>query len=96
MVSRGQWMVLPYSAMRDLPDLRISPPGVVPQRDRRPRLTVDDSFSGVNEDTVPLAPKESMQFGSALQRLLHKIFQADPKWGPVFLMKGDIADGFYQ
>jgi hypothetical protein len=96
MVRRGQWMVLPYSAVRHLPDLRISPPGVVPQRDRRPRLIVDYTFSGVNADTVPLAPKESMQFGTAFQRLLHKIFRADPRWGPVFLMKGDIADGFYQ
>ena len=37
-----------------------------------------------------------MQFVSAFQHLLRKIFQADPKWGPEFLMKRDIADGFYQ
>ena len=37
-----------------------------------------------------------MQFGFAFQRLLRKIFQAELNWGPVFLMKGDIANGFYQ
>ena len=37
-----------------------------------------------------------MQFGSAFQRLLRKILQAEPKWGPLFLMKGYISDYFYQ
>ena len=36
MAMRGQWMVLPYSAVKDIPGLRISPIGVVPQHDRRP------------------------------------------------------------
>ena len=45
---------------------------------------------------MSLAPKESIQFGSAFQRFLRKIFQAEPKWGPVNLIKGDITDGFYQ
>ena len=76
--------------------LRVSPLGVVPQRDRRPRLIVDYSFSGVNDDTIPLAPRESIQFGRALQRLLQTIVQADPKCGPVYLPKIDIADGFYR
>jgi len=31
MMSKGQWLVLPYSAVKDLPGLRLSPPGVVPQ-----------------------------------------------------------------
>ena len=37
-----------------------------------------------------------MQFGSVFQRLLWKIFQAEQKKGPVFLMKGDIVDSFYR
>ena len=37
MINKGQWIVLPYSAVKHLPGLRISPPGVIPQRDRRPR-----------------------------------------------------------
>ena len=37
MIAKSQWVVLPAEAVADLPGLRISPPGVVPQRDRRPR-----------------------------------------------------------
>ena len=94
--SQGYWVVLPYDDVRHWPTLRISPLGVVPQRDRRPRLIVDYTFSNVNEDTVPLAPKESMQFGRALQRIMAKIVRADPRYGPVRLAKIDIADGFYR
>ena len=37
MIAKSQWVVLPAEAVADLPGLRISPPGVVPQRGRRPR-----------------------------------------------------------
>jgi hypothetical protein len=37
-------MVMPYDDIRDHPSLRVSPLGVVPQRDRRPRIIVDYSF----------------------------------------------------
>ena len=40
MISKGQWIILPASVAKDLPGLRVSPPGVVPQRDRRPRWYV--------------------------------------------------------
>ena len=96
MCQRRQWVVLPYSAVRHLPGLRVSPPGVIPQRDRRPRTIVDYTFSGVNGDTQRLAPPEAMQFGRALWRLLHQIHFADPRFGPVHLCKVDVADGFYQ
>ena len=93
---QGYWAVVPYATVRQWRKLRISPLGVVPQRDRRPRLIVDYSFSGVNEDTVPLAPTEAMQFGRALQRVLTTIVRADPRYGHVYLSKIDIADGFYR
>jgi hypothetical protein len=95
-VQQGYWLVLPYDVVTAWPALRISPLGVVPQRDRRPRLIVDYTFSGVNIDTVPLAPREAMQFGRALQRILSAIVHADPRYGPVKLAKIDIADGFYR
>ena len=79
-----------------LPNLRLSPPEVVPQRDRRPRWIIDYSFSGVNQDTLPLAPSEAMQFGHTLDRLLREILLANPELGPVYMMKVDIADGFYR
>ena len=96
MCERGQWMVLPYDLVKHLPNLRISPLGVVPQHDRRPRTIVDYSYYGINDDTIPLSPDESMQFGRALDRVLHTIVHADPRHGPVHMIKVDIADGFYR
>jgi hypothetical protein len=100
-VLKGQWVVLPYNLVKRLPrrftrQLRVSPMGVVPQRDRRPRVIVDYSFFGVNDDTVKLAPREAMQFGKALERILRHIVEAPPSHGPVHLIKIDIADGFYR
>ncbi|KAI2500159.1 adenylate kinase [Fragilaria crotonensis] len=37
-----------------------------------------------------------MQFGRALRRFLTKLVNANPAYGPVFLAKIDIADGFYR
>ena len=96
MINKGQWLILPASAVKDLPGLRISPPGVVPQRGRRPRWIVDYSFWGVNDETLPLAALESMQFGNALDRILREILMADPTYGPIELMKVDLSDGFYR
>jgi hypothetical protein len=64
--------------------------------DCRPRVIIDYTFHGVNEDTIRLAPREAMQFGRALQRILQTILNANPRYGPVFLIKVDIADGFYR
>lgn len=93
---QGYWLVLPQEVVAEWPNLRISPLGVVPQRDRRPRLIVDYSFSDVNAETVHLAPAEAMQFGRALQRICTAIVHANRRYGPVHLAKIDIADGFYR
>ena len=93
---QGYWLVVPYSVVADWPNLRISPLGVVPQRDRRPRLIVDYTFSNVNGETITLSPREAMQFGRALPRVLSKIVHADTRYGPTYLSKIDIADGFYR
>ena len=90
------WVILPFDLVQHVPGLRISPLGSIPQRDRRPRLINDLSFYQVNEDTVKFAPPGSMQFGKALERLLHKIRHANPEYGPVYMNKIDIADGFYR
>ncbi|KAI2490266.1 hypothetical protein MHU86_24316 [Fragilaria crotonensis] len=47
-------------------------------------------------ETVQLAPPEAMQFGRALHRVLKRIVEADGRYGPVYLAKIDIADGFYR
>jgi hypothetical protein len=96
MIKKEQWIILPYSTAKSLPGLRLSPPGVVPQRDRRPRWICDYSWYGVNDDTLPLAPLDSMQFGHALERILREILLADPKLGPIYMLKLDISDGFYR
>ena len=85
--AQGYWLALPLSEVQHWERLRLSPLGVVPQRDRRPRLIVDYTFSNVNQDTLRLAPPESMQFGRALQRVLTSIVHADPKYGPPHLAK---------
>ena len=96
MINKDQWVVLPYNVVKDLPGLRVSPPGVVPQRERRPRWICDYSYYEVNSDTLPLAALESMQFGHALDRILRHILLSNPDNGPVYLMKVDLSDGFYR
>jgi hypothetical protein len=96
MIEQQYWIVIPYKDVLHLPNLRLSPMGVVPQRDRRPRVIVDYSFADVNANTIPLAPTESMQFGRTLDRVLHRIHHANRRFGPVQLIKVDIADGFYR
>ena len=53
MINKGQWIILPYSAVQHLPGLRVSPPGVVPQRERRPRWICDYSWWNVHAHTLP-------------------------------------------
>ena len=96
MIKQGFWVALPYEKVRHLKDLRLSQAGVIPQRDRRPRTIVDYRRSGVNDSTIDQAPTESMQFGRALERGLHKILTAAPEHGPVYMLKNDLADGFYR
>jgi len=95
-VEKGFWILLPYRLVKYMRQLRVSPLGVIPQRGRRPRLIVDYSFYGINQETVNLAPKEAMQFGRALERILYHIRHANPKYGPVYLSKVDLSDGFYR
>jgi hypothetical protein len=96
MIWKQHWVLLPARFILGEKNLKLSPLGVVPQRDRRPRTISDYSFFGVNDDTIPLSPSEAMQFGRALQRILRAIARSDPRRGPVYLSKIDIADGFYR
>ena len=95
MINKQQWIVLPFSKIKDLPALRISPPRVIPQRERRSRWICDYSFYDVNNDTLELFAPEAMQYGHALDRILQEILPTNPELGPVYL-KVDIADGFYR
>jgi hypothetical protein len=57
---KGFWMLLPYKVVQCLPGLQLSPHGVVPQREQRPRVIVDYNYFGINKETAKLSPPESM------------------------------------
>ncbi len=38
----------------------------------------------------------SMQFGNTLQHILQRLAYANPKFGPVHLLKFDLSDGYYR
>ena len=65
-VEKGFWIVLPLEDAVGLDGLRLSPAGLIPQRDLQDRIVIDYTWSRVNEATNHLAP-DSMQFGHALQ-----------------------------
>lgn len=96
MIDKSQWIILPYDEVKNMKGLRLSPPGVIPQRNRRPRWIGDYTWSEVNQDTVPLAPMDAMQYGKALDRIIREILVSNPKYGPVQLIKTDLSDGFYR
>ena len=37
-----------------------------------------------------------MQYGKALERYLRHILLADPRYGPIYMLKCDLADGYYR
>jgi hypothetical protein len=87
------WAVVPYSAVRHLPQLQLSPAVVKEERERKPRLLCDHSWNPINEKTLPHSPPEAMQFSGALHRVLRQVRHANPRYGLVHLCKFDIKDG---
>ena len=55
MVEKGQWVVLPYLVAKRLPGLRLSPPGMKVERDRRPCWIGNYSYFKTNSETLPVA-----------------------------------------
>jgi hypothetical protein len=99
MVQAGYWCVLPFTAVAHLQHLKLSPAGVVPQRERRPRIILDYSFphgDNVNASSLPLAPSHAMQFGSTFHRILQRLVYCNRIHGPPLLAKIDLADGYYR
>ena len=96
MINKGQFVVLTTEVAKRLPGLNVSPMGVVPQVGRRDRMVADHTYSGVNPETQPIAPIESMQFSHALKRLFREILLANPAHGPVKMIKVDLSNGFYR
>jgi hypothetical protein len=90
------WTVLPYNSVKHITRLQLSPAAIKDERDRKPRLLCDHSWSPVNDTTSPTSPPEAMQFSGALHRVLRRVRHADPKFGLVYLSKHDIKDRFYR
>ena len=88
-------MVLPYSVSKELPGLRLIPPGVNMKQDRRPCWLGDYSYFKTNAETLPVACLSALQYGWALDCLLREIVFADPALGYVYLLKADVSHGFY-
>jgi hypothetical protein len=100
---QGYWSILPYRLLMNiLTDLGIEdlvcllPPGVVEKRERRPFLICDFSLYEVNQDTHQIGPEEAMQFARELERLMYTVWHANPRFGPVYMGKVDLADSFYR
>ena len=96
MRSKGMFIILPYSTVCHLTPLQLSPLGCVLQRERRPQIINDYTFSGVNPNTVKMAPSEAIQWGRTLNRVLWYILHVDNQHGPVLMSKTELSDGFYQ
>jgi hypothetical protein len=60
MIRKKQWILLPAALVVTQEELRLSPLGVLPQRDRRPRSIIDYTFFRINDETVVMAPPEAM------------------------------------
>jgi hypothetical protein len=85
-IKQGQWVVLPFCQLMQDPQLHlhlhISPMGIMPQHNWHPRIIVDYSFFGVNDETVRLTPDKAMQFGKVLQCIMQDIVGATPRFSP--------------
>ena len=55
-VEKDFWIVLLLEDSIGLNGLRLLPSGLIPQRDRRDRIVIDYTWSGVNDATRCLAP----------------------------------------
>ena len=56
----------------------------------------DYSYFDDNADTLNITPTKAMQFSKTLWRLLHRIHHANSVFGPVYMSKVDLLDGFYR
>ena len=62
MIEAAQWLLLPADLALQLPNLRVSPMGVVPQQSRQPRTIVDYTWAGINAETLDWHPVRYFSF----------------------------------
>ena len=81
---------------KELPGLRMSPPGVKEESYWRPRWLGDHSSSNINFETVPISALSSMQYSRALEPLIREFVIADSALRLVQVLKANGSDGFYR
>ena len=52
----------------------------------------DYTFSGLNDALAPLAPQDTIQFGTTFKLLLRQTLTVEPAYVPVFLLKVDLSN----
>lgn len=57
---------------------------------------MDSLTLGAGPSTILLVPQEVIQHGKALDCYLWHILLANPKYGPIYMLKYDLADGYYR
>lgn len=72
MTHKGHWTLLPAKLLMDKPELRLSPLGVAPQRERRPQTMSDCSCFQVNGNTIELAPSMPCSLGGPCRGCCNK------------------------
>ena len=86
--------VFPFEVVNFLKKLWLLPVAVITQVGRRPQLIYDFTWRRLNKTSKFLSPMEVMRFRGALQRILKQVLAADPRLGPVYLSKVDLADAY--
>ena len=96
MINKDQCVILPFEVVKKFPMLYLSPPGCMPQRDRRSRCICDYYFYDANKETIDIFANDAMRFVHSLERFLRQMLLANPTQGPVEMIKVDVSDGFYR
>ena len=87
--------MLPYLVSQGLSGLMQILPNIKVERDCWLHWLGDYIFSKINAETLPLTDVDSIQYGCALDQMMREIVFGDPKLGRVYMLKANLADGFY-
>ena len=96
MVRKGQWVMLPQLAAKELQGPMLSPQGVKEEQERRTSWIGDYSYYNINEDTLPIATLSAIQYGRALDHLIREMVIVYPALAPIYVLKEDTSDGLYR
>ena len=92
---KKQWTVLTAHLVQSLFGLCLIPLVLVPQMGNRYCMISEYTYFEVNAETLQLAPLDDMQFSRTCHCLLGKIHRSNDHFGPVYISKTDLSDGFY-